>query len=822
MANTRKSTSTDIKPKSEEMNQNQAIAEVLDQSEIINKLEKELSELKLQSTIAQGVKSTVDSTFAYIEFDPTGVIQDANNNFITALGYSELKDIQGEHHRMFCEKEYASSAEYKEFWNELAAGKTKEGQFKRVCKDGSEIWIQAAYTPLLDDQGTVLKVVKIASDVTEDVLLKLNAQGIRETVDSSFAYIEFDPKGNIQDANNNFITALGFSNEKEIHGKHHRIFCDQEYANSFEYKQFWQDLGEGKTQEGQFKRICKDGSEVWIQAAYTPLKDSKGNVFKVIKIASDITADVLAKLKAEGIKETVDTSFAFIEFDPKGNIQEANRNFVAALQYTGESEIIGKHHSIFCEVSYVKSADYKNFWEDLANGISKNGVFKRISKVGTDVWIQATYTPIKDSEGNVVKVIKIASDITTEVENQNNVITEVNRVVALAAEEGDFDARLNLPNVEGDWKTLVESINTLIDSVARPLGDIKELITELSSGNLNQTFEFNGKGFISELADSYNVAIDNLNGLMTGVAQVSELIATSSEELLTKSDQMQGTTQEVASAIQQMAEGAHQQASQTDEASKLVEDVMKSSEDMALKADRINSAAENGQKSSEDGANAVALVVENMSGIQQAANDTSSSIDVLSERSEKIARTLNVITDIASQTNLLALNAAIEAARAGEAGRGFAVVAEEIRKLAEDSRKSAIDIEQVIVDVQKDIGQASKAITSMENSVTSGGKASKAVEEVFVSIEKSNTETLSLSEEIVSSTGEQKLSIGDTVKNIEKIVVVSEETAAGSEQIATSSKELSEGMDEVASTSKSLAEVAEQLQNNMSKFQLKS
>lgn len=690
--------------------------------------------------------------------------------------------------------------------------KSKESEKKKVVS-GTKKKSQTNKISELLNQSEVIGNLELKEKRT---------QGYIDAINSSFASIEFDPFGVIQEANINFVNTLGYEDSSEFVGQHHRVFCEKEYANSNEYKQFWDDLSKGITQNGQFKRIAKDGTEVWIQAAYTPIKDSNDKVFKIIKIASDITEDVLAKLNAEGIKSTVDSSFAYIEFDSTGIIQEVNENFLGALNYTNDTELIGKHHSMFCEKEYSDSREYKQFWTDLANGLTQEGQFKRVSKSGKDVWIQAAYTPIKDSSGRVFKVIKIATDITAEVDNQNHIISEVNRVVSLAAEEGDFDARLSLDGIEGGWVDLVTGVNTLIDSVATPLKEIKGLITELSNGNLNQSFDFEGKGFISELADSYNIAIENLNSLLIGISSVSELVASSSEELLTKADQMQGTTQEVASAIQQMAEGAHQQASQTDDASKLVEDVMRSSEDMATKADRINTAAENGQKSSTEGATAVALVVENMADIQKAAGETSASIDVLSERSEKIARTLNVITDIASQTNLLALNAAIEAARAGEAGRGFAVVAEEIRKLAEGSRKSAIDIEQVIIDVQKDIVQAGKAITSMESNVTGGGKASKAVEEVFVSIEQSNTETLALSEEIVSSTSEQKTSIGDTVKNIEKIVVVSEETAAGSEQIATSSKELSEGMDEVASTSRSLSEVAEQLQNNVAKFQLKN
>ncbi|MGZ3900436.1 MAG: methyl-accepting chemotaxis protein, partial [Bacteroidia bacterium] len=351
--------------------------------------------------------------------------------------------------------------------------------------------------------------------------------------------------------------------------------------------------------------------------------------------------------------------------------------------------------------------------------------------------------------------------------------------------------------------------------------EVNRVVSALASGDLTQRYSIESKGDLKVMGDSLNSATGNLNNLLGNISQIANLVASSAEELLTKGEQMKNTTQEVASATQQMAEGAQQQAQQTDESSKLIEGVLKSANEMGKKAEVINTAAERGQKSATDGLTTIRKVVENMGEILSSATTTSNSINVLAQRSEEIASTLSVITDIASQTNLLALNAAIEAARAGEAGRGFAVVAEEIRKLAEGSRKSAIDIEKVIREVQKDVNAAGKSIETMEVSVKSGNSASKEAEIVFQNIEKTSTETLDLSNEIVDATAIQKDAINSTVKNIEKIVVVAEETASGTEQIASSGKELSQGMNEVTATSKDLANVANQLQDSVSKFKLK-
>jgi len=315
-------------------------------------------------------------------------------------------------------------------------------------------------------------------------------------------------------------------------------------------------------------------------------------------------------------------------------------------------------------------------------------------------------------------------------------------------------------------------------------------------------------------------ALLQANELMQGINALANLVAASSEEMTTKGEEMKASTGEMSSAIQQMAEGIQDQSQQIDQVSKLLDAILLSAGEISQKAGLINKAAEEGAKSSKAGTNTIKSVVSSMQEIQSSAEVTSKSINALTNRSAEIARTLNVITDIASQTNLLALNAAIEAARAGDAGRGFAVVAEEIRKLAEDSRKSAQVIERVINEVQKDIDTADKSIQGMERSVKVGSTASKEAELVFNAIDKTSAETYNMSSEISKGAKEQEGSLNNAVNAIEKIVVVSEETASGTEQIAASSKELRQGMDEVSSTSRDLADVANQLLDSVSTFKL--
>lgn len=778
---------------------------------------KDISTSKEVANKLKHLKSAVDASFAQIEFNSKGTILDANQNFATILEYEDTENLIGKHHSLFVTDKAKFSKEYIQFWANLRKGIIQKGEFKRVSKNDKHIWIQAVYTPLKDEAGKVVRVIEIAMDVTSQKEVTLSSNGLKNAVDISFAQVEFSPNGRILHVNQKFISALGYNAPEDLIGKHHSLFIEETYKNSNEYVAFWRNLREGVTQNGAFKQINKEGKFVWTKTTYTPIKNSFGEVIKVIQIAVDITDQKRMVLDMQGFKDTVDASFAQIDFDSKGNILNANQNFASIMEYDTSEDLVGEHHSLFIEENDKTSEDYRQFWEDLGNGIQKQGEFMRVTHQGNIVWLLATYTPVKDINGVVTKIIKIASDISA----QKQIITEINKVVRLAGIEGKLDTRLKLEHAKGDWKKLGDSVNLLLESVANPVVEINRVVGQMAQGNLVERFELEAQGDIKELGNSLNSAIGSLNALLGQIAEVGNLVAISAKEMLIKGEEIKNTTEEVASATQQMAQGAMNQAKETDEASQLMTDVLKSSNDMADKSVRINKAAGDGQKNSLEGLKSIRLVGDNMDEIQKSATNTSDSIMVLAERSEEITMALRVITDIAAQTNLLALNAAIEAARAGDSGRGFAVVAEEIRKLAEGSRKSAVDIEKVIREVQKDILTVAKAIEMMSAHVESGTIASKEAEEVFGNIETANHETLDLSKEILEATVEQIASISISVKNIENIVIVAEETAAGSEEVASSGKVLSEGMNEVKTTSEDLAKVANQLQESISKFKLK-
>jgi methyl-accepting chemotaxis protein len=239
-----------------------------------------------------------------LNFNLDGTIITANDNFLSALGYS-LAEIERKHHGMFVASDERDSSAYREFWASLNRGDLKSGEFKRFGKGGKEVWILASYNPILDEAGKPFKVVKFATDVTEQKLRNADLAGQIAAIGKSQAVIEFNMDGTIITANDNFLNALGYS-LGEVKGRHHSMFVDASDRDSVAYREFWASLNRGQYQVAEYKRVAKGGREVWIQASYNPILDLNGKPFKVVKYATDTTAQVIARLKGEKVSSMMD------------------------------------------------------------------------------------------------------------------------------------------------------------------------------------------------------------------------------------------------------------------------------------------------------------------------------------------------------------------------------------------------------------------------------------------------------------------------------------------------------------------------------------
>jgi methyl-accepting chemotaxis protein len=432
-------------------------------------MEKQNALIAEKAAETESILSGVNESMATIEFSPEGIVLNANANFMKTMKCS-LADIKGKHHRNFVPAEILNSEEYKHFWSDLAAGRAKKGMFKRINTAGETVWLNAIYNPMFDAQGNVTKVIKFATDVTEQKTKEAETEAQMNIINSVAIVSKTDVKGNIIEVNEEFLKWSKYSRE-EVIGKNHRILRHEDMpAAAFE--DLWKTISTGKVWRGEVKNKAKDGSFYWVDAIIAPVLDEFGKPKEYIaqrfvineqkrkeqemqsmleetraqeeEIRQNLeevqaqqeemarAAQILAKEEAakKSILEGIDASMATIEFTPDGIILHANENFLKVMRCALE-DIVGKHHSELVPKEEITKEEYEKFWKHLNNGLNKQGVFKRVSPSGEIVWLNAVYNPIKNGNGEVDKIIKIATDLTeqkkqeAEIEAQNNIINSV-------------------------------------------------------------------------------------------------------------------------------------------------------------------------------------------------------------------------------------------------------------------------------------------------------------------------------------------------------------------------------------------------------------
>jgi methyl-accepting chemotaxis protein len=491
--------------------------------------------------------AAISKSQAVIEFNMDGTIITANQNFLDTLGY-RLEEIRGKHHSMFVAADARDSEKYRAFWADLNAGKFQAAEYKRVGKGGREVWIQASYNPVLDSNSKPVKVIKFATDITARKIRSMEDAGKIAAIGRAQAVIEFNLDGTIIVANDGFLGTLGYS-LAEIVGKHHSMFVASAERDSGAYREFWAGLNRGEFRSGEFKRMGKGGKEVWIMASYNPILDDAGKPFKVVKFATDISAQKLKNADFEGQIEAIGKSQAVIEFNMDGTIISANQNFLSALGYS-LGEIKGKHHSMFVAPSDSESSAYREFWANLNRGEFQSGEYKRIGKGGREIWIQASYNPIRDLNGKPYKVVKYAADTTAQViarmksesvrgmmesvaagaDQLNSSVREISE--AMVKSKDTASAAVDRVEVADQQAQRLSEAAGAMSSIVQLIGDITGQINLLA---LNATIESArageaGRGFAVVAAEVKNLAnqakqatdkigneIGNLNGISADV-----------------------------------------------------------------------------------------------------------------------------------------------------------------------------------------------------------------------------------------------------------------------------------------------------------------
>jgi methyl-accepting chemotaxis protein len=281
---------------------------------------------------SRAVLAAFSRSQAMIEFKMDGTIIAANENFLKALGY-RIDEIKGRHHSLFVEPAYRETAEYRQFWAALNRGEFQMAQFKRIGKDGKEVWIEASYNPILNRRGQPYKVVKIATDVSAQKAVFADLSGKLDAASRSQAMIEFELDGTVITANENFLNVLGYQLD-EIQGRRHSLFVDPAHRDSVEYQKFWERLRAGEHQAGQFRRIGKNGREVWIEGAYNPVRDLNGRVVKVVKFAIDLTGRKRENAELANTFEKDVKSLVVAVSDSANTLQSTAQSLAAAAEQT--------------------------------------------------------------------------------------------------------------------------------------------------------------------------------------------------------------------------------------------------------------------------------------------------------------------------------------------------------------------------------------------------------------------------------------------------------------------------------------------------------
>jgi len=532
----------------------------------------------------------IDRSQAVIEFNMDGTIVTANENFLKALGYS-LDEIRGKHHSMFVDPPERESTAYRSFWADLNAGKFQAAEYKRIAKGGRSVWIQASYNPLLDKHGKPFRVVKFATDITSQKLGAMEDQGKIAAIGRAQAVIEFNLDGTIITANENFLKTLGYA-LGEIQGKHHSMFVTGSERESPSYREFWSSLNRGEYSAAEYKRIAKGGGEIWILASYNPIIDEKGKPFKVVKFATDVTAQKLTNANFSGQIDAIGKAQSVIEFNMDGTIIKANENFLGAMGYS-LAEIKGQHHGMFVDPAERGSNEYREFWASLNRGQYQAGEYKSLGKGGREVWIQASYNPIMDLNGKPFKVVKYATDVTRQVLARmgNDRVRAMMESVAAGAEELNASVREISEAMVKSKDTAAGAVERVgaadaqaqrLAQAAQAMSGIVELIGDITGQinllALNATIESArageaGRGFAVVAAEVKNLAnqakqatdkiggeIGNLNGIsgdvVTALNEIKQAIQSVSEYVTTTAaavEEQSTVTGEMSSSMQRAA-----------------------------------------------------------------------------------------------------------------------------------------------------------------------------------------------------------------------------------------------------------------------------
>ncbi len=517
---------------------------------------------------SQAILNALSRSLATIEFDPSGKILSANDNFCNALGYS-LAEIKGQHHSMFVDADYARSQDYKDFWAKLNRGQFDAREYKRIGKGGREVWIQASYNPVVNSKGVVQKVVKVATVITEEKLKSAEFEGKLKAISRVQGIIEFTPGGEVITANENFLSVIGYRLD-EIKGQHHRMFVEPAYAQSSDYQEFWRKLNNGEFVAAEFKRIGKGGKEVWIQASYNPIFDLNNKVMKVVKFATDVTervravneiAAALSQLAENNLERRIDKAFipAFepLRLDFNRSVEKLQSTLVLIAESTGALEFGAQEISIAADDLSRRTEQQAASLEETAAALGEITATVKQSAEGATHARQVVAAADENAKKSalVMRQAVEAMDAISKSAGQIGQIIGVIDEIAfqtnlLALNAGVEAARAG--DAGRGFAVVASEVRALAQRSAEAAKEIKSLISA-SSAQVDQ-----GVKLVAETGSSLEqikVQVAEINGIVGEIAAGAQEQATGLEQVNTAVSQMDQVTQQNAAMVEEFDRG---------------------------------------------------------------------------------------------------------------------------------------------------------------------------------------------------------------------------------------------------------------------------